>query len=77
MIFLNFDLSFFSGECEDGWLIYGRYCYKFILEEKSLEDAISYCNSLQGHLIDVRNEKEYEALKKMEMQEHMVGATQW
>ncbi|XP_060759757.1 snaclec 2-like [Neoarius graeffei] len=54
----TFCLSSAEFHCDQGYLLYGDYCYHFNSEsDKTWQDAENYCSSQNGHLASVHNQE--------------------
>uniref|UniRef100_A0A3Q3AMD4 C-type lectin domain-containing protein n=1 Tax=Kryptolebias marmoratus TaxID=37003 RepID=A0A3Q3AMD4_KRYMA len=48
-----------NGHCDQGYLLYGNFCYHFEIEDvKNWRDAEARCVSEQGHLVSFQRQEE-------------------
>ncbi|KAJ8044805.1 Gamma-aminobutyric acid type B receptor subunit 1 [Holothuria leucospilota] len=66
-----------QGQCSDGWTNYGRYCYLFVVSQKSWDEAANHCRDEGGYLVSILSEDENEALMDIHQELILEGISQW
>ena len=52
-----------TDDCDDGWQRFNGHCYMFVEQYKTWDDALSYCETRRGYLLEITSDIEYEFVR--------------